>query len=153
MSKKKSDTIYQDPAKLKTKKGGFIASHIVHKPWGQEELIVLTDRYVAKILTIKPGAKLSVQYHNHKCETLYCASGSGWAYLGSKSAPKKLKKTLFTKGMILHITPGTVHTYEGKTTLKLFEVSTPEVWDVVRLQDQYGRSTPTGAKPIKGGGY
>jgi mannose-6-phosphate isomerase len=141
---KKTDNIYQSPENLITKEGGFIKPTIVEKPWGQEELIVVTDRYVAKILTIKPGHILSVQYHNHKCETLRCFDGEGWAYLGTKSNPEKLSKKKFTKGMILHITPGMVHTYEGgKKTLKLFEVSTPEIWDVVRIKDKYGRSTPT----------
>lgn len=146
---KHHDGVYQQPERLRAKKSGFTTPVIVHKPWGQEELVILTDRYVAKILTINSGHRLSVQYHNHKCETLRCLSGSGWAHLGTKRAPKKLLRRPFEKGMILHITPGTVHTYEAKTRLRLFEVSTPEVWDVVRLHDNYGRTTPTRTTPAK----
>lgn len=134
------DTIYQRPDDLTTRATGFIEQVDVHKPWGSESLIVRTEQYVMKFLRIKAGERLSVQYHERKRETLHCLEGEGIALLGMAGEAKELKTHVFKPGATLHIEPMTVHTYEAITDMLLVEVSTPEIDDVVRLEDRYGRA-------------
>ena len=113
-------------------------SHVrrVQKPWGYEIIWAHTDRYVGKVLHINAGHALSVQYHNHKDETVYLLSGEMkyWVKLGDQLEDVRLQE-----GDAFRITPGTVHYMEAITDCDILEASTPELDDVVRLQDRYGR--------------
>jgi quercetin dioxygenase-like cupin family protein len=109
----------------------------VPKPWGHEIIWAHTDRYVGKILHIRAGQQLSVQYHERKDETVYLLAGElrYWVRLGE--AP--LQDMRLREGDAFRITPGTVHYMEAVTDCDVLEASTPELDDVVRLQDRYGR--------------
>ncbi|HJR67966.1 MAG TPA: cupin domain-containing protein [Gemmatimonadaceae bacterium] len=108
----------------------------VPKPWGHEIIWAHTDRYVGKVLHINAGHALSVQYHNHKDETVYLLKGDMkyWVKLG-----EELEDVRLHEGDAFRITPGTVHYMEAITDCDILEASTPELDDVVRLQDRYGR--------------
>lgn len=108
----------------------------VPKPWGYEIIWAHTDRYVGKMLHIDAGHALSVQYHNRKDETIYLLSGEMkyWVKLGDELEDVRLRQ-----GDAFRITPGTVHYMEAITDCDILEASTPELDDVVRLQDRYGR--------------
>ena len=108
----------------------------VEKPWGYELIWALTDRYVGKILHIEPGHVLSLQYHNHKDETIHLLKGE--IILRVKEGEKLLERRM-REGESYHIAPLTVHQMEAVTAADLLEASTPEINDVVRLQDRYGR--------------
>jgi len=109
----------------------------VQKPWGHETIWAHTDRYVGKILHINAGEALSVQYHERKDETVYLLSGelTYWVKLdGDELQDMRLKV-----GDAFRITPGTVHYMQAVTDCDVLEASTPELDDVVRLEDRYGR--------------
>lgn len=112
----------------------------VEKPWGYEIWWAQTDRYVGKFLHIKAGASLSLQYHEIKDETILVQSGTLLFETGTRDDPGNLKKTEMKPGDRFHITPFTVHRMTGVTDVDIVEVSTPEVHDVVRLEDKYGRA-------------
>lgn len=109
---------------------------IVQKPWGHEAIWAHTDRYVGKILHIRAGHALSVQYHERKDETVYLLSGqlTYWVREGEEMRDVQLRV-----GEAFRITPGTVHYMEAVTDCDVLEASTPELDDVVRLSDRYGR--------------
>ena len=111
----------------------------VDKPWGHEIWWARTDRYVGKLLHINAGESLSLQYHNVKDETIMVQSGTLLFETGARTDPSNLTRTEMKPGDIFHITPGTVHRMTGVTAVDLVEVSTPELDDVVRLEDRYGR--------------
>lgn len=108
----------------------------VPKPWGHETIWAHTDRYVGKVLHIRAGHALSVQYHNRKDETVHLLSGelTYRVKLGDELEDMRLKA-----GESFRICPGTVHQMEAVTDCDVLEVSTPELDDVVRLSDRYGR--------------
>lgn len=108
----------------------------VDKPWGYELRFVRTDRYAGKILFIKAGSQLSLQYHEKKDEAFYVQSGRLELVLGHRDQQKVVP---MQPGESHHITPGTVHRFRAVTDTLLFEVSTPELEDVVRIEDDYGR--------------
>lgn len=110
----------------------------VPKPWGHEIIWAHTDRYVGKILHVKAGEKLSIQYHERKDETVYLLSGEMkyWVQLPGES---ELRDQKLVAGQSFRITPLTVHAIEAITDIDVLEASTPELDDVVRLQDRYGR--------------
>ncbi len=112
----------------------------VDKPWGYEIWWARTDRYVGKLLHINTGESLSLQYHNVKDETIMVQSGLLLFETGSKDDPTNLQKTEMKPGDAFHITPHTVHRMTGITDVDIVEVSTPELDDVVRLEDRYGRA-------------
>jgi mannose-6-phosphate isomerase-like protein (cupin superfamily) len=111
---------------------------IVPKPWGHEVIWAHTERYVGKILHIKAGHALSVQYHNRKDETVYLLSGEMiyWVKLDGEDELRDMKLKM---GDAFRITPGTIHYMEAVTDCDVLEASTPELDDVVRLKDRYGR--------------
>ena len=109
---------------------------VVNKPWGHETIWAHTDRYCGKILHIKAGEALSVQYHNRKDETVYLLSGE-MVYRVQENG--ELRDVRLKVGEAFRITPGTVHQMEAVTDCDVLEVSTPELDDVVRLTDRYGR--------------
>ena len=108
----------------------------VPKPWGHEIIWAKTDQYVGKILHIKAGEALSVQYHNVKDETVYLMSGQLIYRIWENDQPKSVDLRI---GQAFRITPGTVHQMEAVTDCDVLEVSTPHLDDVVRLTDRYGR--------------
>ncbi len=112
--------------------------HRVEKPWGYELIWALTDRYVGKILHIEPGHVLSLQYHNHKDETIHVLKGEIIFRVREKEGAPLVERRM-REGESYHITPLTVHQMEAVTAADLLEASTPEIDDVVRLQDRYGR--------------
>jgi mannose-6-phosphate isomerase len=108
----------------------------VSKPWGHETIWAQSDRYVGKILHINAGHELSVQYHNKKDETVHLLSGE-IAYRVKNG--ETLEDVRLKVGESFRITPGTVHQMVALTDCDVLEVSTPELDDVVRLSDRYGR--------------
>jgi mannose-6-phosphate isomerase len=117
-------------------------SRIVFKPWGQETLWAETKSYVGKVLHIKAGHKLSRQYHIKKDETFLIQGGEMLLELGfSESSFEKDKpqSIVMKPGDSYHCAPGTIHRMIAITDTDVIEVSTPELDDVVRLEDDYGR--------------
>ena len=109
----------------------------VPKPWGHETIWAHTDRYVGKILHINAGQALSVQYHERKDETVYLLSGEMIYWV--KNGDDEMRDMKLGQGEAFRITPGTIHYMEAITDCDVLEASTPELDDVVRLQDRYGR--------------
>ena len=122
----------------KPKGGGRTQIKHVAKPWGHETIWAVTERYVGKILHIKAGHELSVQYHNKKDETVYLLSGE-ILYRVGKDGGENLEDVHLKVGESFRITPGTIHQMVAVTDCDVLEVSTPELDDVVRLSDKYGR--------------
>ena len=108
----------------------------IEKPWGHELHWARTDRYVGKILHVKAGHALSLQYHNKKDETMYLYSGR---LIFETEEDGQLVKREMTPGDSVHIGPKTVHRITAVEDCDVLEVSTPELDDVVRLEDRYGR--------------
>jgi mannose-6-phosphate isomerase-like protein (cupin superfamily) len=94
---------------------------------------------VGKILHVRAGHALSLQYHERKDETIHLLSGELRFWIGPSA--ERLEEVRLGVGESVHITPGTVHRMEAVTDCAILEVSTPELDDVVRLEDRYGRST------------
>lgn len=110
----------------------------VDKPWGYELIFAHTDRYVGKILHVDAGHALSLQYHEVKDETLYMSEGEVELVVEENGA---LVSRTLRGGDSYHITPGTRHRMvAGENGCDIIEVSTPELHDVVRLEDRYGRT-------------
>jgi mannose-6-phosphate isomerase len=110
----------------------------VDKPWGHELRWGITDRYAGKVLHINRGEALSLQYHDRKDEFLYVVTGAVDIELGGPNGD--LTKHRMQAGDTLHIIPGTRHRLTAVEDTDIFEVSTPEIDDVVRLEDRYGRA-------------
>ena len=108
----------------------------VEKPWGYELHWAKTDRYVGKVIHINAGHALSLQYHNRKDETIYLWSGK---LLFEIQQGERLVRHEVSPGERFHVTPGTIHRMTAIEDCDVFEVSTPELDDVVRLEDRYGR--------------
>ena len=108
----------------------------VDKPWGYELHWAKTERYVGKVLHVNAGHALSLQYHNRKDETIYLYAGK---MLFEVEENGQLTKREMGPGDIFHVTPKTVHRMTAIEDCDILEVSTPELDDVVRLEDRYGR--------------
>lgn len=112
----------------------------IEKPWGSELIWAKTDKYVGKVITIWPGKRLSLQFHREKMETIYVTEGI--LQLDLKYGKDIYTKTLH-KGESYHIVPNTIHRFccpgNSETPVVLMEVSTTELQDVVRLEDDFGR--------------
>jgi hydroxymethylpyrimidine pyrophosphatase-like HAD family hydrolase len=109
----------------------------VEKPWGYEELVEINDKYVVKKLFMKKGHKCSTQYHELKKETIVVLSGVLNISIGKSL--DCLETKAYTHGETVTIAPYTVHRMEAVEDCLYLETSTNELWDVVRLQDSYGR--------------
>ena len=108
------------------------------KPWGYELIWALTDLYCGKLLVVHAGQALSMQFHREKDESWYVLEGRAeieMAGAGEKSPAREV----VTSGAAFRITPGTVHRVRAVEDTTILEVSTPQVDDVVRLEDAYGR--------------
>ena len=111
----------------------------VDKPWGHELIWALTDDYCGKLLFVKAGESLSLQFHREKDESWYVQSGR--ARLDIAAAGEKLPQSeVVGAGAAFRIRPGTVHRVTAVEDTTILEVSTPQLDDVVRLEDRYGRS-------------
>jgi mannose-6-phosphate isomerase len=108
----------------------------VEKPWGYELHWAKTDRYVGKLIHVNAGHALSLQYHNQKDETIYLHSGRLIFEIEERG---QIVKRQMNPGERVHITPKTIHRMTAVEDSDIFEVSTPELDDVVRLEDRYGR--------------
>ena len=113
------------------------SARFVDKPWGQEEIFAETSHYVGKILSIRRGEALSLQYHEIKEETLRVLDGE--LELVSGSDADHLETHLLGPGTVFHIAPATLHRMVAASDCRLLEVSTNHLEDVVRLEDRYGR--------------
>jgi quercetin dioxygenase-like cupin family protein len=115
----------------------------VEKPWGYEIWWAHTEQYAGKILHVNAGHRLSLQYHRAKDETCYVLSGKLLLIQGP--SPDELSESVISAGCSWRNAPGIVHTIEAIEDADILEASTPELDDVVRLADEYGRqgtSTP-----------
>lgn len=111
------------------------------KPWGHELLIALTPRYAGKVIFVKKGYRLSLQYHRQKDESTYVFQGS--VSLEMENAGGKMELLNFNQGDSFRIPPLRKHRLTALEDTTLFEVSTPELDDVVRIADDYGRQIDT----------
>lgn len=105
----------------------------VQKPWGKEVWWAVTERYAGKVLIVRAGHQLSLQYHKEKLESMLFLQGTGRVVLGETEVDAK-------PGLAITITPGTVHRIKAESDLAIVEVSSPELDDVVRVEDSYGRA-------------
>jgi mannose-6-phosphate isomerase len=111
----------------------------IDKPWGYELHFAVTDRYVGKVLFIKAGETLSLQYHNRKDESVFVQSGRLLLTIDDENG--NLVEKVLEPGEAARVTPGTRHRFAASVDTTLFEVSTTEIDDVVRLEDRYGRTS------------
>ncbi len=116
---------------------GIHAARMIDKPWGHEEIFAETENYVGKILAIRAGQALSLQYHEVKDETLRVLDGE----LDMVTGPDvdTLEPIRMIAGDVFHVAPGELHRMVAVTDCRLLEVSTNHLDDVVRLEDRYGR--------------
>ncbi|MGE0556087.1 MAG: cupin domain-containing protein [Gemmatimonadales bacterium] len=110
----------------------------IEKPWGYELIWARTDRYVGKILHVKAGHGLSCQYHNRKDETMHVLRGRLELHLQEQGGPVTTR--VFTAGESVHIPPLLIHQLEALEDSDILEASTPDLDDLVRLSDRYGRA-------------
>lgn len=111
---------------------------VIEKPWGREEVVEINDRYMVKKITMLAGHRCSLQYHNIKKETIYVLSGVLKIIQGEVQAT--LIEKLYYAGDSITIEPGLIHRMEGVEDSVYLEASTPEMDDVVRLEDDYMRA-------------
>lgn len=118
----------------------MMSIEIVSKPWGFEEIYIITPYYVGKVLNINPTHQLSRQYHKVKTETIRVLSGVLTLTISHNGATDEIYT--LEAGMIYHIEPFTIHRMSniGTEVCQILEVSTPELDDVVRLEDDYARA-------------
>ena len=110
----------------------------VDKPWGHELIWALTDTYCGKVLFVRAGHALSLQFHREKDESWLVQSGRAKLELGD-AGQAALVEEVVGPGFAFHYRPGTVHRVTALEDTTIIEVSTPQLDDVVRLEDAYGR--------------
>ncbi len=116
----------------------FGEKETVEKPWGREVWLELNDKYCLKRIEINAGYVTSLQYHEYKKETIAIIAGEATlTYRGGYKSTTQTKK--LTAGDHFTILPHEVHRMKADTDIIFLEASTPEVWDVVRLEDDYDR--------------
>jgi mannose-6-phosphate isomerase len=114
----------------------------VEKPWGWELIWAHADTYVGKVLFVREGHSLSLQFHREKDESWYVESGRAKLELGD-TGNAVLKTEVVSAGACFRYRPGTVHRVTALEDTTIIEVSTPQLDDVVRLEDKYGRAGTT----------
>ena len=117
-------------------------SRRVEKPWGWELIWAVADDYVGKVLFVKAGESLSLQFHREKDESWYVQSGRAQLELGD-AGQAILNSEVIATGACFRYRPGTVHRVTALEDTTILEVSTPHLDDVVRLEDRYGRKGTT----------
>jgi mannose-6-phosphate isomerase-like protein (cupin superfamily) len=115
----------------------------VDKPWGYELRWAITDRYLGKVIHVNAGQALSLQYHVQKDETIFVLSGELDLVLEDEAGAVNTHR--LTAGMSARVRPGRRHRFQAVTDVDLCEVSSPEIDDVVRLEDNYGRAGTSSA--------
>ena len=115
----------------------------VEKPWGWELIWAHCESYAGKVLFVRAGHSLSLQFHNEKDESWYVQSGSAEIQLGDAGVAV-LSTEIVRPGACFRFRPGTVHRVRALEDTTILEVSTPQLDDVVRLEDAYGRSGTSG---------
>jgi mannose-6-phosphate isomerase len=110
----------------------------VDKPWGYELRWAITDRYLGKLIHINQGHALSLQYHVQKDEWIYLQSGALDLQLEDDSG--EMQTHSLAPGMSAHVPAGRRHRFAAREDCDVFEVSSPEIDDVVRIEDSYGRA-------------
>ena len=110
----------------------------VEKPWGYEIIFALTERYCGKVLFIRKGEQLSLQFHRRKDEVIYVHEGRIQLEVGEPG--RTPDHEVVGPGRSFRFKPGTVHRWRALEDTLVLEVSTPDLDDVVRLEDQYGRA-------------
>jgi mannose-6-phosphate isomerase-like protein (cupin superfamily) len=115
----------------------FETTH-VEKPWGYELIWALAEAYAGKLLFVRKGESLSLQFHNEKDESWYVLDGRARLELGAMGEGI-LEDGVITTGAAFRYRPGTVHRVTALEDTTILEVSTPHLDDVVRLEDRYGR--------------
>ena len=115
----------------------------VDKPWGYELRWAITDRYLGKLIHVNAGQKLSLQYHVQKDESIFISSGVLDLVLEDESGSVATHR--LGPGMSARVRPGRRHRFVAVEDTDLFEVSSPEIDDVVRLEDEYGREGTSAA--------
>jgi mannose-6-phosphate isomerase len=110
---------------------------IVEKPWGREVWIAHNNKYAFKLIEFKAGSRSSLQYHKHKHETIYIDQGKLEVEADDENG--QLVKTIMGAGDVIENPPMRRHRVTAIEDVRLFEVSTPELDDVVRVEDDYGR--------------
>jgi mannose-6-phosphate isomerase len=110
----------------------------IEKPWGWELVWAETEQYAGKLLFVRAGHALSLQYHEQKDESWLVQEGRATLEAGTHGAP--LESIEIGPGDAFHYRPGTVHRITAVEDTLVLEVSTPHLWDVVRLDDRYGRA-------------
>jgi mannose-6-phosphate isomerase len=116
---------------------------MVLKPWGHEIIFAVTKDYVGKLLVIREGHQLSLQFHKVKEETIYLHRGE--MLLTFESETGELSEVTLKEGQSHHIPPNRKHRMKAVKDCEVFEVSTPHLEDVVRLEDSYGRVPDSGS--------
>lgn len=114
----------------------------VDKPWGYELIWALSEAYAGKLLFVRKGESLSLQFHNVKDESWYVLDGRARLELGG-AGEGILEEEVITTGAAFRFRPGTVHRVTAVEDTTILEVSTPHLEDVVRLEDRYGREGTT----------
>lgn len=122
--------------------GGDQAARRVDKPWGHEVIWAHTEHYVGKILVIEAGRRLSLQRHEIKDETILVRSGRLRLFLEDDDGV--VRETELGPGEHRRVATGRIHRYEAIERCEIIEVSTPELDDVVRLEDDFGREGTSG---------
>jgi mannose-6-phosphate isomerase-like protein (cupin superfamily) len=114
----------------------------IEKPWGYELLWTHTDHYAGKVIHIDAGRRLSLQYHDHKYESILVLSGTLLLHLGQGEDARVIE---LEPGESHDISVGDIHRFAAPpdTDVEIVEVSTPELDDVIRLEDDYNRTDPT----------
>jgi mannose-6-phosphate isomerase-like protein (cupin superfamily) len=110
----------------------------VKKPWGEEIWFAQSDHYAGKILKVNKGNRLSLQFHRQKIETHYVYKGVAKFFVGKDE--NNLQEIILSPGQKIDILPPTIHRVEALEDLEIFEVSTPHLNDIVKIQDDYGRT-------------
>ncbi len=110
----------------------------VEKPWGYEIVFARTERYCGKVLVVRQGEQLSLQFHREKDEVMYVQEGRIELEIGDPGG--HLETEVVGPGHAFRFAPGTVHRWRALEDSIVLEASTPELDDVVRLEDQYGRA-------------